>query len=228
MNLCVLSVYSGFSSPNIEDVEVFQVIFVEGYVSITLDYDFYNPPNRVNNETLVVFVLFTDPSNDGTSSIESAILFFHTNYDESFYFWTIDDPFNLASLWLKNSELETYIADASELTLVPIECLVISDINLEITVLAKKVTLNTIDPSSFEVQQILSIFYEELPIETPTTTFSSTTISSDQTHLSSTTIDTSTSTTESQLTSGYGFFITISVLMIVTIFTIRKKQETKK
>ncbi len=228
MNLSALSVYSGFSSPNMENVEVFQVTFVEGYVSITLDYDFYNPPDRVNNETLLVFILFTGPSNDGTTSIEAAILFFHTNYGESFYFWTKDDPFNLASLWLQNSEFESYTVDTSELTLIPVECLVTSDLNLEITVLARIVKLNAIDPSSFEVQQILSLFYEELDIEIPITTSPSTTSSSHQTHLSSTTLGTSTSTTESQLTPGFEFFITMSILIIVTIFTIRKKQETKK
>jgi hypothetical protein len=211
-----------------ENVEIFQIVFVEGYVSITLDYDFDSPPDRVENETLVVLVLFTNPSNDGTISIESAILFFSTNYGESFYFWTIDNPFNLATLWLKSSELESYIAGANELTLVPIECSATSDTNLEIIVSAKKGKLNNIDPSNFEVQEILTMFHEELPTETSSTTSSSITVTSDQTHLTSTTLDTSTSTTESQITTGYEFYITMSVLMAVTILTIRNKHKNKE
>ncbi|MHA1966456.1 MAG: hypothetical protein ACW964_01515 [Candidatus Hodarchaeales archaeon] len=204
-----------------ENVEVFQVTQNGSFILISLNYNFNKAPTRVNDESLVVFLLCSLADSDGNTDAVGGIMFFHTDDGQSYYFSTIMDPFNSATTWIQGTENVNYVYDGNDLSLLPLEiinCVKEPDIN----VIAKIFTISQINPASYEFQEILGVFQQE---SKENFKFRESTSSITDTTSIISTDDSSLPTSEPSITSGFELYLMLSVF--VFLFAHRIKERNK-
>ncbi|MFX0124473.1 MAG: hypothetical protein ACFFAE_12595 [Candidatus Hodarchaeota archaeon] len=152
---------SSSSGANEQPVDILQVTRIGSSISIVLDYDLNSTSQLDINESLAVMVVF---SQDESSTIEAAMLFFHTVEEEYFLFWMLGDPFTQAQNWQIGVENEHFQIEYELLTLNFIEFQGIKDPDMEIIVLAKINSVYEVSTYTNDFRPILIQFITDLPI----------------------------------------------------------------
>ena len=205
------------ATPNMENVSIFQVTKNGPQLMVILDYDFNTAPVRDSEKALVVLTLLSLPSDDGMMAIEGSLLFIRTDEGDSFLFWTLCDPFISSVIWQEGNEMEHFLADQNELSLIFIEFSNYDDPELEIVVLAKILEPVSIDPRTNDFQEILFSFIPDLPVYPDTSTSTTTT-----TTTTTTKSIVSTTTTTTHVSYGFEWIVGLGIIYTVGVRKQRK------
>ena len=201
-------------------VEISQVTKFGSSVSILLDYDLNSTSKLESNESLAVFVVF---SQDEPFSIEAAMLFFHTIEEQYFLFWMLGDPYTQAQNWILGLENDHFQTDNNLLTLNFIEFPKIGDPAIHPIVLALITSTYEISNQTIDFRPILEKFTTYLPVhhEIPSSEEPESSVEEE------TTVETETQKTseEGGPTPGFVFLSTLGAILSVPIATRLKRKK---
>lgn len=211
-------------------VEIHQVTQIGPSLLIVLDYDLNSTALLDTNESLAVLVIFSDSTEEGTLSVQAAMLFFHTDDNQFLLFWMLGDPYKQAQNWQKGTENEHFQTDGDQLTLIFIEFSAIQNPEIAISVYAK-ITSSEINAYTNDFRIVLEQFIEELtiskdfPITTTQTTSEETSGPSTTEKTEATTSTKDSSQRSADIASG---FTILSILGVFLSAFIIKRQTLKK